>query len=225
MRLRFPWADGDHWKVGWFESNTDHAGSVRGIHIRAESERLIEDRYIVITPARSHQTIRFSRSPSPALVETESLFLAALGAQQVQPDISENRAWADQLIASVELHSLKALESSPEQWAVRAAEIEAFLVAKLSVEPTAVEPFFHLGGLASLFARHGQRTKNPSWSQNADALLQSVIRYARDVSPQDERITQLERIRGELIAPGDQVAPRRLPASPKLPPSTMTPER
>jgi hypothetical protein len=218
LRRRFDREDFLQAEVGWFETPGREADSAQGIRIRVASEKLIDERFIVLLENGTQQPIRFVRPRSARMQEMETTFLAALGAQRAQKDIARNRAWADQLLASVELRALGELEGQPARWEARAAEIEAFLIAKLTVEPTAVEPFFHLGGLATLFARHALRTKDPEWSHLSQGLLHSVIQYARDVSPSDARIGQLERLRGELVAPGDQITPRsaapqRLPAT------------
>lgn len=211
------------WQLRWFTVRNPAIGSseqAQGIYLSAVSNPALSagapqgpaqgvERYILITENGTHQAISLSypEPGSPQAAAARSIFVQAIRSLRASDNLGPGRAWADSQLMSIHLDGkLAALlagtsvpsEAQASGVITQLAQAQALLLAKISVQPSVYDSYFHLGGTALLLnrlARTGTRAgalEGLELAASAKPLIQSAYRYAQDLAPQDARTTQLQ---------------------------------
>lgn len=186
--------DPQKWTIQWFEvenSSIAPEERARGFYISAEGPQRAQDRYVMVTAKGTHQAFILDRPLNYQGVQAKKLFDQAIRSQRVSDELGSGKAWIDQMIAKKKLGTLQA-EKDPQAIVENLSEIQALLLSKISVDPKTFDSYFHLAGTAFMLAQHAFKEKNTDWSAAAKPMVESVIRYARDIAPEDARMPQLE---------------------------------
>jgi hypothetical protein len=185
-----------NWRIRWFiveNPAIPPQEQAQGIHLEALGRKYGQSRYILITAKGTNETIIASY---PSLGEdgerARDTLEKVVESLRVSDDLGPGRAWVDSQLERVKLGELKEI-NDPKKLTDRLADIEAVLLSKISVDPKTFDAYFHLGGVAMMIAREGAKEKEPEWLASS-GLLQSLLRYAKDIAPQDVRTTQLENL-------------------------------
>ena len=110
--------------------------------------RLLE-RFVFVTPDRTHQAIFLDRDPSDRLA-SETL-KKTIGSSRVLRSIDSSRAMSSYRLSEVNLAGLLvAGEKFDLSTAARVAEIQTLLLSKISSEPGSIDAYFHLAGTGML---------------------------------------------------------------------------
>jgi hypothetical protein len=184
------------WKVEWFEvlnPALPETERPRGIFLRGSNDRQTQERFIVINGKGAYQAFILDRPSGEPGELARMMFEQAVRSQRVSTDLAAGRSWVDRKLSTLKLDDLRSLKPSHD-FVARVAEIHSLLLAKISVEPKTYEAYYHLGGTALMLARHGKEQGNSDWTAVARPLIQSALKYAKDVAPLDRRTTELEGI-------------------------------
>jgi hypothetical protein len=186
----------------WFDS-MDPLGP-RGLHLnlRARSHQL--DRYAIITPQGAIQVFSLKSALNPNGMEGKDLFLKTLSGLKVKDDLSSARAWIQTKIKGVSLDQARAIPD-PKLRYQRLIQIQNWLFSLLSVDPTRVEPFFHLAGTTHVLAMDLMKTKEKvfenqeSWILNFKPLLMTLIAYAKDFKDGGPAVQNMEALLQDIL--------------------------
>jgi hypothetical protein len=185
-----------------------------------------EERYVLITENGTHQAISldYPDPDSPAGETARETFRQAIRSLRASDELGPGRAWVDKELSALELGgnagpggspsagiaggdpAIAALlaqkplpaGTDPARVIAKLAQAQALLLAKISVQPSIYDSFFHLGGTALLLdriARSGARAgslEGLELAARARPMVLSAYRYAKDLAPRDPRTTQLE---------------------------------
>jgi hypothetical protein len=170
----------------------------QGFYLSARGDSLSQDRFTLVLPNGSQQAFILDYPSNERGEEARELFQLSLRSLRGSPELASGRMLVDHAIAEISLDAIRSLE--PAQRLSRLADIQALLLAKLSVDPRTYDTYFHLAGTASLLATSDlppgeDRGEHVSRSR---ALVQSLSLYARDLAPGDPRTAQLERLWKQL---------------------------
>ena len=188
------------WKLAWFETQSQDEGTdapPRGLHLTATGQdresgqpRLLE-RFVFVTPDRTHQAIFLDRDPSDRLA-SETL-KKTIGSSRVLRSIDSSRAMSSYRLSEVNLAGLLvAGEKFDLSTTARVAEIQTLLLSKISSEPGSIDAYFHLAGTGMLMLRSLGKDASGSplgieWSPTLKQLVHSTWRYAQDLNDANPR--------------------------------------
>ncbi len=170
-------------KITWFEH--PEAEGPRGIHLERSFEKYRLDDFILFTRKGVAQGFELKTVKSPIGAEALQLFYQTLSSLKVNDDLSGSREWIQTKIKSVNLEEIKKISDSTKRLA-RWIEVQNWLFSLLSVDPTKVNPFFHLAGVTHLFTLdliHLQKNhfeNQESWILSAKPNLENLYRYSKD---------------------------------------------
>jgi hypothetical protein len=119
------------------------------------------------------------------------LFEKLIRSQRVAKELGTGRAWVDRALAQVQLGTLNQTAPGPA-FIPRLADVQALLLAKLSVDPKTYDTYFHLGGTSLLLTQYALRNQLPELAVSARPMVQSALRYAQDLKPADPKTQQLQ---------------------------------
>jgi hypothetical protein len=184
------------WKVAWF--SVENAAippeeRAQGVVLTAEGARSGEERYILVSSRGTHQAISLRYPLTAEGEQARELLRSSIRSLRVSDELNPGRAWADRQLLGIRLKELQKLGDSPELPA-RLAEVQAHLIAKISVDPRSYDAYFHLGGTTLLLARYAARHGQHEWTAFAKPTIGAAFRYAKDLAPADSRTVQLEQI-------------------------------
>jgi hypothetical protein len=189
---------GEEWRLEWFtvvNPSLPAREQAQGIRLSAQGTARGQDRYILITPQGTHQAFILDYPRGPASDAARETLERAIRTLRVTDELGPGRAWTNERLATTRLADLERLRD-PAELLRRMAEVEALLLSKITVEPSAFDAYYHLGGLAITLARyaakHPEANRTADWSAIARPLIQSVYRYALDIAPRDPRTIQLQ---------------------------------
>ncbi|MGK5083685.1 hypothetical protein WDW37_10310 [Bdellovibrionota bacterium FG-1] len=176
------------WALSWFTVHNPAlptSEQVQGIYLSAETRSRGEDRFVVITEQGTHQAIILDYPVNSSAPRARKTLRTAIASLRVSDDLGPGRSWINRQLQAVELRT-------PDP--ARIAAAQASLIAKISVEPTSFEAFYHLGGTAVLLDRYARQAGSNALDMAAVArpLIENAWRYARDIAPNDSRTTELE---------------------------------
>lgn len=186
----------ESWEVKWFKVSNPGIPAVeqpQGIYILAKSREQLEERFILVTGKGTHQAISLERTQSVAGEKARLMFLQALRNQRVTHELAVGRAHVNRDLASIKLDSLYSLKE-PQAFIKRLSEVQALLVSKISVEPKTFDAYFHLAGISLLLVEKASQLNNPSLTTAAKPMIQSALKYAKDIDPKNPRTAQIENI-------------------------------
>jgi hypothetical protein len=157
----------------------------RGIHLQWDYEKYRIDDFVLFTRKGVAQGFELKTVKGPIGAEALQLFYQTLSSLKVSDDLSGSREWIQNKIKSVNLSEIQKI-SSPTVRLARWIEVQNWLFSVLSVDPTKVNPFFHLAGVTHLFTLDLIRLQNnhyenqESWILSAKPNLENLYRYSKD---------------------------------------------
>ncbi len=186
---------GARWELRWFDvQNPGLPASERprGLFLSATGRVRTQERFVLIHPKGSTQTLILDRPSEGSRAEAaHQLAVETLRTQRFSGTLEAGRAWVDREIETIRLADLQK-EPDTEKRILRLGQVQSTLLSKISVDPRGYDAFFHLGGVSFLLARQAREASNVDWAAAAKPMLQSALRYARDLNAEDSRTNQLQ---------------------------------
>ncbi len=165
------------WKLAWFVGE-----NAQGVYLSATSKDREQDRYLLVTPKGTYQAIAMDTPVTPVGEEARRALRTAIGIVRVSDDLAPGRARVDHVLAGIQMKG--------DESAERLSEIQSDLLAKISVDPSSFDAYYHLGGTSLLLAR--LLAKGSQVTAPVVTTLSSAYQYARDMRPEDPKTTELE---------------------------------
>ena len=181
--------------VDWFSSENPAIPEdqrAQGVRLRAQAGDKFQDRYILITPQGLHQTIAISYLDNVEGHDAERDFEIALGALRISEDLSQGRAWTDNILQSTHLTDLP--PATDDDYLQSLSQIQSLLVSKLSVDPGLFDPYYHLAGSHMLLLKYCVKHPDPGLKSLAQAMVERMDRFAHDVAPRHPDVSELDRL-------------------------------
>lgn len=200
------------WELHWVQVPNralDLDQQLQGIYISASNEKRGQDRFILITARGTHQTFILDYPKGPSGEAARELFQKALRSLRVSDDLNPGRAWVDQALEKVNLQNLT--QMGPSEIAIHGlSQIQALLIAKISVDPKTYDAFFHLAGTSIMLARAAVKLRqlpapdgNPALASDillvVKPIIENAYKYALDVSPSEPRNSILAAFHNEAL--------------------------
>lgn len=184
-------------RATWFESGS--ADGPRGVHllIRSKSDsgrEQIEDRFAILTPGGTLQTLSIRVSNNPVGSEARGIFMQTIGSLKVHEDLTFGRAWIAGDLKDVDLRAQKTIPE-PKTRLLRLIEVQNLIFAHMSVDPSTVDSFYHLAGVTHRLALDLLRTRDQwfknqeSWLNEFPSLLATLAKYSRDF-PESNQVSE-----------------------------------
>ncbi len=191
-----------HWRLSWFRVNNpslETAEQPQGIYLSVQRGSQAEERFILIGPTGIHQTLILERPSNESGRQAQILFENLVSGLRVSGNLDSARAWINRQLEQVQLANLES-EKDSLRLLERLAEIQSLLISKISVDPKQLDSYFHLGGTSVLMLQHAKKHATELPPQIAREAISAIAkpqalsahRYAKDVSPKDPRVQQLE---------------------------------
>ncbi len=195
------------YKIQWVEIANPHiqpAEWVRGIFLTGIGKRYSQDRMILITPNGAHQTFILNRPSNERGELALKLFKQTLGTMRVSSKLRYGRALVNRKLSQAKIKSLKPTED-PYDFMDRLSEIQALLLAKISVDPKNFEAYYHLGGTSYLMFQETIKLRNTErfqsdlklaqrindWTACVKPMIQSAYLFAKDIAPNHPNTSRL----------------------------------
>ncbi|NDF15918.1 hypothetical protein EB061_11450, partial [bacterium] len=194
-------------RASWFESGAKDGPS--GVHLSIRKKtgsggESMEDRFAVITPAGVVQVLSIHTSGNPIGSEARGVFMQTIGALKVHDDLAFGRAWIAGDLKQIDLQALQRIEDPKERF-LRLIEVQNLIFAHLSVDPTTLDPFFHLAGVTHRLAldllhskEHWFRNQE-SWLNEFPALLAAIAKYSRDYPANEAVSSRIEALLQDFL--------------------------
>jgi hypothetical protein len=175
---------------------------LQGIYISGQNKTRGQDRFIMITPRGTHQTFVLDYPTNEIGTAAREDFKNSMRSLRVSDDLAPGRVWVDQSLEKVNLRDVSKLGESLDA-IQKLAEIQALLIARISVDPKTYDTYFHLAGTALMLGRAAVKLRqfsppkgNPELAAEllavAKPTVQTAQHYAQDVSPKDKRNALLQ---------------------------------
>jgi hypothetical protein len=155
------------WEIKWFRVENAALGSeseTQGVFLRAESQAHGQDRYLLINSSGVQQAI-YLEYPMEEAARARGVLETAIRSLRSASQVTEGRLWIDKELSNVRMDPSERDKMS----ARRLTNLQSLLVAKLSVDPSVFDAYFHLAGTAILMLRRGAGTA-PAVSEEAATL-------------------------------------------------------
>jgi hypothetical protein len=194
--------DGDEIELTWFDSLDPLAA--RGTHLKIEALTYRIDRYTVITETGAAQTFSLKTVKGPMGDKARELFLKTLGGLKVKEDLQSARLWIQNKIRSVRLDEVKLIQD-PKLRLQRLIQIQNWIYSLLTVDPTQVDPFFHLAGVSHLLAMELIKSKQvyfhsqEAWILSFRPLFETLLEYAKDFPGNEALAKNIEALLQDLL--------------------------
>jgi hypothetical protein len=186
----------------WFES-MDPLGA-RGVHLAVTTPTYQIDRFAVITPKGSVQVFSLKSVLNGPGAEARELFIKTLGSLKVNDDLSSSRAWIEGKLRAVNLETIKKIADQKSRFD-KLILVQTWIYSYLSVNPTALESFYHLAGITHRLAMDLLKTKTPlfenqeAWILSFQPLLSTLIRYAKDFPKSENQVKSMEALLEDFL--------------------------
>lgn len=176
-----------HWELHWFENETD-LRAPKGLWITFTADDWTYTRAVLFTPKGVSQS--FTLKSKDASAPSHLLFEQIITGMKVSDDLNSGRLWAQSQIQSIQLQKINQMTSLKERllaW----SEVQVLLSSLISVNPTALDPFFHLAGVTHQFAVDLMKAKDrvftsqEGWINIEKPNLQALVKYAQDFASRD----------------------------------------
>jgi hypothetical protein len=171
---------------------------LQGFYLSATNAHRGQDRFVMITPRGTEQAFILDYPQSAEGAHARAVFRQAIRSLRVSDELSPGKIWIDQAIERTHLSELT--HGSDSEIASGLAEIQAMLIARISVDPKLYDTYYHLGGTALLLAQEAVKTRGRNvhaadqaaeWLLVSKSLIESTWKYALDIAPNDPRTSQL----------------------------------
>jgi|GEM_PF-1979526 len=210
------------WKLDLFLVKNSEVASdaeqTQGFVLSALSITSRQDRYIVMTEKGVHQTYILTTPRNEKGEEARALFEKSMGSLQNFDDLGPGNAWIDERLEETDLSELQAelqaeLQNKidPKTVLNKYAELQALLLAKISVEPQLYDTYYHLARLSLDLILYVSKLLDHPGSESprlkeiialSQELIESAYRYAQDVNSQELRNAQIK----EFLETGAQAS-------------------
>jgi hypothetical protein len=183
----------DHVELTWFDSLDPT--SARGTHLKIETPTYRIDRYTVITESGATQTFSLKTVKGDVGDNARGVFLKILGGLKVKEDLQSSREWIQNKIKSVRLDEVQKIQD-PKLRLTRLIQIQNWIYSLLTVDPTHVDPFFHLAGVTHMLAIELMHSKQSyfnsqeAWILSFRPLFETLLAYAKDFPPGNEAMVK-----------------------------------
>jgi hypothetical protein len=183
----------DETTLTWFDSLDPLAA--RGLHLSVQTPTYRIDRYTVITEAGATQTFSLKTVKGPVGEQARDLFVKTLSGLKVKEDLASSRIWIQNKIRSVRLDEVRKIRD-PKVRLARLIQIQNWIYSLLTVDPTHIEPFFHLAGVTHLLAMELLKTNQTyfpdqeAWILNFRPLFETLLAYTKDFPEPHEELTK-----------------------------------
>jgi len=192
----------DSAELTWFDSLDLLAA--RGTHLKIQSQTYRIDRYTVITEKGATQTFSLKTVKGPIGEKARELFVKTLSGLKVKEDLQSSREWIQNKIKSVRLDEIKNI-ANPKLRLVRLIQIQNWIYSLLSVDPTQIEPFFHLAGVTHLLAMELLKSKTiyfpnqEAWILNLKPLFETLLAYSKDFPNSEAPVKNIETLLQDVL--------------------------
>jgi hypothetical protein len=170
---------------------------LQGLYISAQNDRRGQDRFVMITARGTHQTFILDYPVNEIGTTAREDFKNSMRSLRVSDDLAPGRVWVDQSLEKINLRDVTKLGESLDA-VQKLAEIQALLIARISVDPKTYDTYFHLAGTALMLGRSAVKLRqfsppkgNPELAADllavAKPIVQTAQKYAQDVGPNDPR--------------------------------------
>lgn len=181
----------------WF----DIGARTRGIRIVARGLRSSEERYLLFNSLGTPQALILARPNSDSGDAASQLIEQVVRSAQIYDTLEPGRARANVRLTETSLDRAQKAKD-PVLLTHALADAQSALISKISVDPKEVQPYYHLGGVALMLAKHANHLRSSplqvldldSWLTTAKILAKSAYLYAQDVSPADPDTKRLHDI-------------------------------
>lgn len=143
---------------------------------------------LAINPNLSFQQISFEQRKS--LVSESTLFKSLLTVMRFSQELNAPRLFIDDKLSLFNQNS--ALNEKPTLSEIILAE--KLLLSKLSVDPTQLEPFYHLFRFSEMEYQVALKEKNLLSSARTRRLMSALLKYAKDIQPDHAFTKEMEQI-------------------------------
>jgi hypothetical protein len=132
------------------------------------------------------------------------LFKKTLSGLKVKEDLQSARAWIQTKIKSVNLDQTRSIRD-PKLRLERLIQIQNWIYSLLTVDPTHVEPFFHLAGVTHLLAIELLKTdqvyfkSQEAWILSFRPLFETLLAYAKDFPNDQAIVTNIESLLQDVL--------------------------
>lgn len=196
------------WEIRWFEVDNDsipEVERVRGIYLKASNDRRGEHRFVIITPTGTQQVVRLRVSTDNDGALAYEILEKSVRSLRLSEALYAGRALANRRLSETKLDELSQTPNL-ESFVKRVSEVQALLIAKISVEPKGIDAYYHLGGTAYMLLKKLEdlAKKSPDsvvgdlsvkmneWNAIEKPLLDASYRFAKDVAPEHEHTQRLQ---------------------------------
>jgi hypothetical protein len=192
-------------EVTWFDS-LDPLG-VRGVHFHLDAKTYSVDQYTILTDSGIAQSFILKYVNNPVGLEARSTFGRVLSGLKVKEDLGSARAWIQNKIEGVKLDQIRSVQSAKLRM-VRMIQVQNWIFSLLSVDPSSVMPFFHLGGVTHMLAIELLKVEQKgneklfenqeAWALNSKPLLDTLLAYVKDFPESTERTNAVKNLEALL---------------------------
>lgn len=195
------------WSSWWFRIQNPKLTArdqTQGFGIAAEAKTASGikrvERWTLISRQGTHETLVFQtqgQTVSQAQV-ARSAFRNLISTLRLSDELGPQRALANQSLARLNLKGLDRLKNTPKL-AAEIARIHRALLSKISVDPGALDAYYHLAGTAILLAEKIDSDKTLTEQNRIEItsvvrpLIASAFHYARDVAPRDPKTEEIKK--------------------------------
>ncbi|MBU6153551.1 MAG: hypothetical protein KGP28_04545 [Bdellovibrionales bacterium] len=193
---------GENIGLSWFES-PDPRGA-RGVHLVVQTKTYEINRFAVIIPNGSVQVFSLKSILSGPGIEAREIFVKTMGSLKVNEDLANSRAWIESKIKKVNVETIKGIRGQKERFE-RLILVQNWIYSYLSVNPTALDSFYHLAGITHSLAMDLLKTKErtfenqEAWILSFHPLLSTLIRYAKDFPSSDSKVKEMQALLEDFL--------------------------
>ena len=194
--------------VKWFD-NLDLMGA-RGVHIHINAGTYQIDRFSVISEKGVVQNFSLKYVSSPVGLEAQTLFYKIMGGIKIKDDLTNARAWIQNRISHVDLKKTQAI-TDPKIRLSQLIQIQNLIFSHLSVDPTRLDPFFHLAGITHLLTMDLLRMKKPmfsgqeAWLLSSKPTIEALIQFAKDFPEHEASTRNMEALLQDILLLQQQI--------------------
>ena len=176
----------------------------RGLHLTIEAPTYQIDRYTFITEKGATQTFSLQSVKTEEGARARALFKKTLSGLKVKEDLQSARAWIQNKIKSVNLDQARSI-TDPKLRLERLIQIQNWIYSLLTVDPTHIEPFFHLAGVTHMLAIELMRTdqtyfkSQEAWILSFRPLFETLLAYAKDFPGNQPLVANIESLLQDLL--------------------------
>jgi len=164
-------------------------------------------RWILITENGSHQAITLYDHGGSEGEAARVLAENTIRTLRVTDHLSATQSLAALKISELDLKSAIESKKKASDWLMGLAEIQATLLARVTVDPKDLNAYYHLGGSSLVFLKKIEATRKEliektgnaeqvnwlvnDWSAAIKPMVETAARYATDVAPESLKTRQL----------------------------------